>query len=69
MLRRPGLVEAAVDLTRLAGVGSAAVTAAIVNDDEADVTATDVAAFARAHNLQTVDIDDLVTYLEVAAGL
>ena len=62
VLERARYTEAAVDLTRLAGVGSGGVIGAIVNDDSTDVTADDLAAFAAAHRLRAITITDLIAF-------
>ena len=62
VLERARYTEAAVDLTRLAGVGSGGVMGAIVNDDSSDVTAEHVAAFVAAHRLRAVTITDLIAF-------
>lgn len=62
VLSRPRHTEAAVDLARLSGAGSAAVIGAVVSDDDTDITATDLAAFAMRHQLPIITINDLVAF-------
>jgi 3,4-dihydroxy 2-butanone 4-phosphate synthase/GTP cyclohydrolase II len=62
VLRRPGHTEAAVDLTRLAGLRPAAVIAEIVNDDGTMARLPELLAFGRAHDLSVVSIADLAAH-------
>jgi 3,4-dihydroxy 2-butanone 4-phosphate synthase/GTP cyclohydrolase II len=64
VLADPGPPEAAVDLARLAGRRPAAALCEIVSREHPDAMArgTELAAFAKAHDLSMVSIDDLVAY-------
>ena len=62
VLRRPGHTEAAVDLTRLAGLRPGGVLAEVVNDDGMMARRPELEAFARRHGLCIVSIADLVAY-------
>ena len=62
VLRRPGHTEAAVDLTRLAGLVPAGVLAELVNDDGTMMRATQCRAFADAHGLLMIAIADLIRF-------
>lgn len=60
VLERPGAVEAAVDLMRLAGLLPAAVLCAVMRDDGTMARAADAAALAAQHGLDVVALDDIV---------
>ncbi len=62
VLARPGHTEAAVDLTRLAGLRPGGVLAEVVNDDGTMARRPQLEAFARAHGLPIITIADLVAY-------
>ena len=62
VLRRAGHTEAAVDLTRLAGLRSAGVIAELVNEDGSMMRAPQCRAFADEHGLVMVSIADLIAY-------
>jgi 3,4-dihydroxy 2-butanone 4-phosphate synthase/GTP cyclohydrolase II len=62
VLKRAGHTEAAVDLTRLAGLYPAGVLAEIVNDDGTMQRMPDLEAFAAEHGLVLVTIADLIRY-------
>jgi 3,4-dihydroxy 2-butanone 4-phosphate synthase / GTP cyclohydrolase II len=62
VLRRAGHTEAAVDLARLAGRGSAGVIAELVNPDGTMQTMDDLEAFAAEHGLLIVSIADLIAH-------
>ncbi|WP_198083458.1 bifunctional 3,4-dihydroxy-2-butanone-4-phosphate synthase/GTP cyclohydrolase II [Variovorax sp. E3] len=62
VLSRPGHTEAAVDLTRLAGLRPGGVLAEVVNDDGTMARRPQLEAFARQHGLPLVSIADLVAY-------
>ena len=59
VLRRPGHTEAAVDLSRLAGLRPGGVLAEIVNDDGSMARRPPLEAFARRHGLLIISIADL----------
>jgi 3,4-dihydroxy 2-butanone 4-phosphate synthase / GTP cyclohydrolase II len=62
VLRRAGHTEAAVDLTRLAGLEPAGVLCEIVNEDGTMARLDDLEAFAAAHGLKMISIADLISY-------
>lgn len=62
VLERPGHTEAAVDLTRLAGLTPAGVIGEIVNDDGTMKRGQDLRTFADEHDLAMISIADLITY-------
>jgi 3,4-dihydroxy 2-butanone 4-phosphate synthase/GTP cyclohydrolase II len=62
VLRRPGHTEAAVDLTRLAGLRPGGVLAEIVNDDGSMARLPQLLEFARAHGLPVITIRDLIAF-------
>jgi 3,4-dihydroxy 2-butanone 4-phosphate synthase/GTP cyclohydrolase II len=62
VLRRAGHTEAAVDLVRMAGRGTAGVIAELVNPDGTMQTMDDLEAFAEEHGLLVVSIADLIAY-------
>src|SRR5262249_6693446 len=62
VLRRPGHTEAAVDLARLAGLPEAGVLAEVVNDDGTMARLPELRAFANAHDLALISIEQLIEY-------
>ncbi|WP_244253740.1 3,4-dihydroxy-2-butanone-4-phosphate synthase [Burkholderia multivorans] len=62
VLARPGHTEAAVDLTRLAGLRQGGVLAEIVNDDGSMARRPQLEHFARQHRLPLITIRDLIHY-------
>ncbi|RBO93763.1 bifunctional 3,4-dihydroxy-2-butanone-4-phosphate synthase/GTP cyclohydrolase II [Nocardia puris] len=62
VLGRPGHTEAAVDLTRLAGLPPAGVIAEVVRDDGEVARLPELLAFARAHGLPIISIADLIEH-------
>lgn len=62
VLRRAGHTEAAVDLTRLAGLRPAGVIAELVNEDGSMMRAPECREFADEHGLVMVSIADLIAY-------
>ena len=56
VLRRAGHTEAAIDLTRLAGLPEAAVICEIINDDGSMARVGDLAAFQQRHGLKACTI-------------
>ena len=62
VLRRAGHTEAAVDLTRLAGLPPAGALCEMVNDDGTMMNAADCRAFADEHGLVLVSIADLIRF-------
>jgi 3,4-dihydroxy 2-butanone 4-phosphate synthase / GTP cyclohydrolase II len=69
VLMRTGHTEAAVDLSRLAGLGPVGMLAELVNDDGTVKKGTQVEAFAREHGLCLVSIDDLIAYRQTREKL
>jgi 3,4-dihydroxy 2-butanone 4-phosphate synthase / GTP cyclohydrolase II len=62
VLVRGGQTEAAVDLTRLAGMVPAGVICEIMNDDGTMARVPQLAEFCRRHNLKMVSVAALVRY-------
>ncbi len=62
VLARQGHTEAAVDLTKLAGLYPAGVLSEIVNDDGTMARGETLERFAQEHDLVMISIDDLVAY-------
>ncbi len=62
VLGRPGHTEAAVDLSRLAGLYPAGVLCEIVNDDGSMARGAQLEAFARRHRLPFLSIAELIAY-------
>jgi 3,4-dihydroxy 2-butanone 4-phosphate synthase/GTP cyclohydrolase II len=62
VLQRPGHTEAAVDLTRLAGLEPGGVLAEIVNDDGSMARGSQLVEFARTHRLPIITIRDLIAF-------
>lgn len=69
VLQRPGHTEAAVDLTRLAGLAAGGVIAEVVNDDGSMARRAQLEAFARAHGLVLISIADLIAYRVAREGV
>ena len=62
VLRRPGHTEAAVDLTRLAGLNPAGALCELVNDDGSMMRAQECRTFADEHGLLMISIEDLIRF-------
>jgi 3,4-dihydroxy 2-butanone 4-phosphate synthase/GTP cyclohydrolase II len=62
VLRRAGHTEAAVDLSRMAGLYPAGVVCEVVNDDGSMARLPDLEAFAEEHGLLMISIADLIAY-------
>jgi 3,4-dihydroxy 2-butanone 4-phosphate synthase/GTP cyclohydrolase II len=62
VLKRAGHTEAAVDLSRLAGLEPAGVLAEVVNDDGTMARLPQLEAFAAEHGLHLITIADLIRY-------
>ncbi|CAN5418308.1 bifunctional 3,4-dihydroxy-2-butanone-4-phosphate synthase/GTP cyclohydrolase II [soil metagenome] len=62
VLERAGHTEAAVDLTRLAGLTPAGVIGEIVHDDGSLMRAEALRAFADEQGIKMISIEDLITY-------
>ena len=62
VLTRPGHTEAAVDLTRLAGLRPGGALVEIVNEDGTMARRPELERFARQHGLPLITIKDLIAY-------
>ena len=62
VLVRAGHTEAAVDVSRLAGLNPAGVICEIMNDDGSMARLPDLVAFAQMHSLKIGTISDLIAY-------
>ena len=62
VLRRPGHTEAAIDLSRLAGMPAAAVICEVLNVDGSMARMPELIEFARAHGLKLCTIEALIEY-------
>ncbi|MDE0589039.1 3,4-dihydroxy-2-butanone-4-phosphate synthase [Halocynthiibacter sp. C4] len=62
VLVRAGHTEAAVDISRLAGLNPAGVICEIMNEDGTMSRLPDLVAFAQKHNLKIGTISDLIAY-------
>jgi 3,4-dihydroxy-2-butanone 4-phosphate synthase len=68
VLARPGHTEAAVDLTRLAGLEPGGVIGELVNDDGTMMRGKQLRGFADAHGLPLITIADLIAYRREIEG-
>ncbi len=62
VLVRAGHTEAAVDISRLAGLNPSGVICEVMNDDGTMARLPDLIAFAQRHNLKIGTISDLIAY-------
>jgi len=62
VLVRAGHTEAAVDVSRLAGLNPSGVICEIMNEDGSMARLPDLVAFAQKHNLKIGTISDLIAY-------
>jgi len=62
VLKRAGQTEAAVDLTRLAGLYPAGVICEVMNDDGTMARMSDLERFSAEHGIKIVTIKDLIVY-------
>lgn len=62
VLVRAGHTEAAVDISRLAGLNPSGVICEVMNDDGSMARLPDLIAFAQRHNLKIGTISDLIAY-------
>lgn len=69
VLKRVGHTEAAVDLSRLAGLESAGVICEIMSKDGTMARTTELMEFAKKHNLKIITIADLVDYRRTRENL
>jgi 3,4-dihydroxy 2-butanone 4-phosphate synthase len=65
VLARPGHTEAAVELSRLAGLKPSGVICEVANDDGTMSRLPDLMRFAEKHNLLLVTIEDLIGYVGI----
>lgn len=63
VLKRAGHTEAAIDLTKLAGLKEGGVICEIMNDDGSMARLPQLAELAHKHGLKIVSIEDLIHYL------
>ena len=69
VLMRSGHTEAAVDLAELAGLAPVGVIGELVNDDGTVKKGEDIFAFAKAHDLLVISIEDLIAYRQSKENL
>jgi 3,4-dihydroxy 2-butanone 4-phosphate synthase/GTP cyclohydrolase II len=62
VLVRAGHTEAAVDISRLAGLNPSGVICEVMNDDGSMARLPDLVAFAQRHNIRIGTISDLIAY-------
>jgi 3,4-dihydroxy 2-butanone 4-phosphate synthase/GTP cyclohydrolase II len=62
VLVRAGHTEAAVDLVKMAGLGTAGVICEIMNEDGTMARLKDCRRFARRHKLKIISVEDLIGY-------
>lgn len=62
VLERAGHTEAAVDISRLAGLNPAGVICEIMNDDGSMARLPELIEFAKAHDIKIATIADLIAY-------
>lgn len=62
VLERTGHTEAAVDLSRLAGVSPAGVICEVMNEDGTMARVDDLVGYSRKHGLKMITIADLIAY-------
>jgi 3,4-dihydroxy 2-butanone 4-phosphate synthase/GTP cyclohydrolase II len=67
VLERRGQTEAAVDLTRLAGLTPGGVLCEVMNDDGTMARGAQLSTFSRRHALPVVTVDEIATYLRSSA--
>lgn len=69
VLIRSGHTEAAVDMSRLAGLPPVGLIAELVNDDGTVKRLPEILTFAKEHKLLVVSIDDLIAYRQQRESL
>ncbi|CEJ74164.1 GTP cyclohydrolase II [[Clostridium] sordellii] len=69
VLKRVGHTEAAIDLSRLAGLEPAGVICEIMSKDGTMARTTELMEFAKKHNLKIITIADLVDYRRTRENL
>jgi len=67
VLERAGHTEAAVELTRAAGLSGVGVIAELVHDDGSMMRFEALRSFAAAHSLPMISIEDLIQYVKERA--
>ena len=67
VLERRGQTEAAVDLTRLAGLTAGGVLCEVINDDGTMARGRDLQAFCRRHDLPVVTVEHIARYVRTLA--
>ena len=63
VLERRGQTEAAVDLTRLAGLTPGGVLCEVINDDGTMARGRDLQSFCRRHDLPVVTVEHIAGYV------
>lgn len=69
VLTRAGHTEAAIDISRLAGLNSSGVICEIMNEDGSMARVPDLISFAKKHNLKITTIADLISYRRKSENL
>jgi 3,4-dihydroxy 2-butanone 4-phosphate synthase / GTP cyclohydrolase II len=67
VLERRGQTEAAVDLTRLAGLTPGGVLCEVINDDGTMARGRDLQSFCRRHQLPVVTVEHIAGYVRTLA--
>ena len=67
VLERPGHTEAAVDLTRLAGLNPAGVICEIMDDQGEMIAGQALQNFAKAHNIPIISIKSFISFIATNA--
>ncbi len=67
VLERRGQTEAAVDLTRLAGLTAGGVLCEVINDDGTMARGRDLQRFCRRHDLPVVTVEHIARYVRTLA--
>jgi len=67
VLERRGQTEAAVDLTRLAGLTPGGVLCEVINDDGTMARGRDLQSFCRRHQLPVVTVEHIAGYVRALA--
>jgi 3,4-dihydroxy 2-butanone 4-phosphate synthase/GTP cyclohydrolase II len=67
VLERRGQTEAAVDLTRLAGLTPGGVLCEVINDDGTMARGRDIQSFCRRHDLPVVTVEHIAGYVRTLA--
>ena len=67
MLERRGQTEAAIDLTRLAGLTPGGVLCEVMNPDGTMARGVQLQAFCQRHELPMVTVEEIATHLNAVA--